>query len=412
MGGKDEWDMQSLLQRVPKILVVLSTVQKARRDKLYGILRYAKENGPWNVQMLENHPFETRFHAFQNWQPDGVICDSSIFPPDGYAQEEQPEAIFRHLAKLRVPFVLLDVSPDSSIRRCSRVDLDSAQTSNAVADAFLKQGLRHLAFVGANPDVFWSRDRQEAFSRRAAEAGVPLAVYSCRYPEDWGLECMDMGKWLCELPKPCGIMAAMDIRARQVLDACVQAGVSIPGEIRIIGVDNDETICENTDPSLSSVCADFEGGGYLAASVLHRMMLNPKSPPVRLSYGVKQVVERLSSMNVNTLNGIVTRAVEFIRLNACAGIGVTDVAKAIHVSRRYAEIHFREACGYTIHEAILRQRLDRVCLLLRDTSQPIGEIGERCGFRVESYLKTLFKSRFGCTMSQYRKSERSGVGNR
>jgi LacI family transcriptional regulator len=222
--------------------------------------------------------------------------------------------------------------------------------------------------------------------------------------EDWGLEQSHMREWLLALPKPCGIMVAVDLRAKQVLDTCLAAGIRVPEDIAVIGVDNDEALCENTTPSLSSVLPDFEGGGYLAAELLDRMMRQTQPEPQHLIYGVKRIFHRESSLYIPKSSHLITSAVEFIRLNACAGITVTDVAKQLNVSRRWAELRFREVRGHTILSEIQHHRLERVCALLRETNLPIGTIGERCGYPTETYLKALFKKRFGITMRDYRKN--------
>jgi LacI family transcriptional regulator len=234
-------------------------------------------------------------------------------------------------------------------------------------------------------------------------AGFPCALYKPQHADDWGLEQEYMRAWLTALTKPCGLMAAMDIRGKQVLDTCALAGIRVPEEISVVGVDNDETICENTTPTLSSVLPDFEGAGYMAAELLDRLMRSSKRQAVRLTYDVKRIVHRLSSQDMKQSSRLAVSAMEFIRLNACAGITVTDVVRYLNVSRRFAELRFREARGHSILDEIQSHRLDRVRALLRETDLPIGEIGERCGYLTETYLKTLFKKRFGVTMRDYRK---------
>ena len=198
-------------------------------------------------------------------------------------------------------------------------------------------------------------------------------------------------------------MAAMDIRGKQVLDACAFAGIRVPEEVSVIGVDNDETICENTTPTLSSVLPDFEGSGYLSAELLDRLMRSESHRVVHLTYDVKRIVHRLSSQDMKNSSRLAVSAMEFIRLNACGGITVMDVARHLKVSRRFAELRFREARDHSILDEIQYQRLERVRALLRETTLPIGAIGERCGYPTETYLKTLFKKRFGITMREYRK---------
>jgi len=382
--------MSKFLSAIPRVLVVLSTVHKPRRDKLQGILQYARLHGPWDVQTVEAHPYITRVGSLKHWQPAGIIKDGTYPPP------------FRNpLALRRIPTVLVDTDGRRS-QRCCCVDHDSRQTAAGVADYYLRLGLEQFAFVGSVPRCFWSVARAEGFVGRLAQHGHGCTVYQPKHGRDWGLEQEHMRRWLLGLPRPCGIMAAMDLRAKQVLDTCRIAGIRVPDEMVVIGVDNDETICENTTPTLSSALPDFERGGYMAAELLDQLMRNARRKPVRLTYGLNRIVARQSTQRFRVSNPVASAAVEFIRLNACAGITVRDVATHLRVSRRLAELRFREACGRSILEEIRHCRLERVCLLLRETNLPISEIGERCGYETETYLKTLFKASFGMTMRAYR----------
>ena len=45
--------------------------------------------------------------------------------------------------------------------------------------------------------------------------------------------------WLQALPKPIGIIAVTDARARQSLQAGIMAGITVPEEVAIVGIDND-----------------------------------------------------------------------------------------------------------------------------------------------------------------------------
>ena len=115
-----------------------------------------------------------------------------------------------------------------------------------------------------------------------------------------------------------------------------------------------------------------------------------------------RVVQRKSSLFIPQSGHLLASALEFIRLNAGAGIRVSDVVHYMNVSRRYAERHFRSVFGHSILEEIQRQRLERVCALLRATNLPIGDIGARCGYGSDIYLKVLFKKTYGMTMREYR----------
>ena len=386
--------MQKFFKKIPRVLVVLTVVQKAHRDKLQGILKYARLNGPWDVQTFEDRPYITKLGALKTWHPDGIITRDT----------DRTLTTLSTIRMRKFPTVILDaISP--CCRNCPSVSHNPHSVGDPVADFYMQQGFQHFTFVDAVPSSEWSSDRARAFANRLAKNGHTCVVYTPASTEDWGLEQKHMQKWLLSLTKPCGLMTALDLQAKQVLDTCLNAGIRVPEEIAVIGVDNDEMLCENTVPSLSSVLPDFEGGGYLAAELLDQLMRRRKLKPVNLTYGIKRIVHRQSSQyNVRPLNRLAASAVEFIRLNACAGIAVADVARHLRVSRRLAELRFREACGRSLLKEIQFRRLDRVCALLRETSLTMGDISERCGYRAETYLKVLFKKRFGMTMTEFRRN--------
>ena len=379
-------------QPFPRVLVVLPSAQKACRDKMAGILRYSYLHGPWDVQTLGDNLNISQLHAFNVWQPDGIILGD---PAD--------ESLLRILRR-RIPVVQLDVSVSP---RYPTIWHDSRLIAEAAADHLLQLGLPHFAFIGSVPTATtspWAQTRAEAFAARLAAAGHSCHRYAPVHPEDWGLEQRHIKAWLLGLPKPCGIMAVHDPHAKQVLDICLTVGLRVPDEIAIVGVDNDLLVCENTTPTLSSVFPDFEGSGYLAAETLDKLLHGAKDVPRQVFYGIKGVVLRQSSLCVGPASRLIASAVEFIRRNACSGIGVPDVVAHCKASRRHIENHFRTALRHSILDEIQRHRLEHICTLLRETSRPIGEIGESCGYNSDTYLKALFKCRFGMTMRDYRKA--------
>lgn len=385
--------MSAYLKAIPRVLVMVApTSQKVLREKTRGIMRYARLHGPWEVQVLDDSPFVAKLGSLRNWQPDGMITRHSAEELAGWLAGTR-----------RIPTVFFDASPSAAGGRTA-VHHDVRTASEAVADAFVRQGLRHFAYVASasEPQPFWSSERGESFAARLRHHGFGCAVYRPGHARDWGLEQRRLSAWLCALPKPCGLFAAFDPLAKQVLDTCLAAKIRVPEEIAVIGADDDETICENTVPSLSSVQSDFEGGAYLAAELLDRLMRRKIRRPVTLTYGFKQIVFRHSSQYVPNMSRRVSGALEFIRLNACEGIAVEDIARHLRVSRSHLEKQFKKALGRSVLDEIQARRLERLCALLRETSLPIGEIGARCGYATETYLKRLFKRRFGMTMRAYR----------
>ena len=203
-------------------------------------------------------------------------------------------------------------------------------------------------------------------------------------------------------------MAYSDTRAQTVLDACRMAHLRVPEQIQLVGVDNEIEICENMQPTLTSILPDFDGGGYLAAQLLDDILSRRKRPrkPVNLAYGVKEVVIRASTQDLKGGGRLVTLAREFIRLQAHEMITVADIAAHLNVARRTLEMRFREILGNGVAEVLRRERLNRVARLLRETDRSISDIAYDSGFASPTHLMAAFKQFTGMTMKEWRTSLR------
>jgi LacI family transcriptional regulator len=212
--------------------------------------------------------------------------------------------------------------------------------------------------------------------------------------------------WIKNLPKPVGIMACFDILGRQVLEACRQIEAAVPDDVAVVGVDNDELLCELADPPLSSVAPDAHRTGYVAAELLDQLMSGKSVPPHGHFIEPLAVVVRASSDVLAIEDPDVSHAMRFIRERACDGINVQDVLQSVPLSRRVLEGRFRKLVGRTPHEEIDRVRLDRVKELLRESELPLTEIAVRTGYEHVEYLSVVFKKRTGQPPSEYRKLHR------
>ena len=153
------------------------------------------------------------------------------------------------------------------------------------------------------------------------------------------------------------------------------------------------------------MCGNIDDGKLKMENVRNRSGI-PHSPfsilNSTLYAGVKQVVRRESTAELSHSGKLVQRALAYIRKNALRGISVGDVAKHLHISRRLADLRFRELQGTTIGETIISARLEEVKRLLRETKEPIDAIAARCGYENPNYLKNLFKRRFAMPMREFR----------
>ena len=379
------------------ILVVVAEMGHNTQREIAGVRNYARRAG-WSVDIVEgrhfgNRPDFARWIDF--WRPDGLIVDPE------YARR----ALADKAAK-RLPMVIWDASMASGLpKRCPRVASDPEDIADAVARELLRTGHPHSAFVPALKTPPWSRHRAVAFA--AAMEGFGRAVAEFRpAPEDSGDAHRfreGLARFLTSLPKPCGVFAANDATAALVASACAECGLAIPDDIALVGVDDSEEYCERGQPTLTSVRRDIEGGGTAAAELLAAMVRG--GAPGRVArYGVERVVRRASTSVLRVRDGRVSRALEWIRLNAASPIDVADVVAEMGCSRALAFLRFRQATGHTILDEIHARRLDLAKTLLKE-GVPIDSIPERCGYVRGPHLGILFKRATGLTMRKWRASQ-------
>jgi len=207
-------------------------------------------------------------------------------------------------------------------------------------------------------------------------------------------------------------MACYDLRGQQLLDACRRCAIAVPDEIAVIGVDNDELLCELSDPPLTSLIPNTHRTGYDAAALLDELMSGKRPPAQAHLVPPVGVATRQSTDVVAIEDRSVAMAMRHIREHACDGINVKDVLRAAPQSRRRLESAFRRLFGRTPHEEILRLQLDRAKHLLVATDLPLSEIAERAGFAHVEYLSVVFKKQFGVPPSRYRARNRPGRSGR
>ena len=395
--------MARIVKKMPIVMVLLEMSNKINRDRMQGMLRYERLYGPWRLHIVEGKRFEQPSRDLKSLGVDGIIAGTTL--------TELLEPVMR----VHVPTVLFDplnpVAAESyPLFRYSAVCCDSLAVGRVGAEYLMEQGFTQFAFVGDIWESNWALRRRDGFVKRLAKAKLGCHVYDAPTEaarSDWGVEQKVMASWLAGLPTPLGLRAANDVRGRQVLDTCQMADISVPDQIAVLGVDNDELICATTNPPMTSILRDTEGSGYYAAQVLDSLMRGRSRKRETLLYGPLRVVGRQSTEKLQFVDRLAVRAVEFIRINAGIGMNVTDVVKHLKVSRRLAELRFRQAVGHSIHGELQNARLAQVRRLLRETDLSVSEITDHCGYESESYLGLVFRKQFNMTMRQFRTTSRS-----
>ena len=386
----------------PKVALLIETARGYGRQLLRGIVRYARLHGPWGFYVSPGD-FEQALPKMQQWGGTGII-----------ARIETPK-IAEAILAAGLPTIALDLSDgqlraDHPLSRFSEISSGSREAAQMAAKHLLERQLRHYAFVGIAGRV-WSRRREEGFCKRIRAAGFEPHVYTPpRRLQDrgWDREQTVLAQWLRTLPKPVGLLACNDDRGREVLEACRAADVNVPEEIAVLGIDNDELLCELADPPLSSVAFNAERGGYLAAELLDRMMRRQLRKSRRLVVEPLHVVARRSTDMSALEDQDVAGALRFIHHHAGQPIRIDDVVDHLQVSRRTLEIRFQRALGRTVHAEIQSARLERAKRLLLETDMQMPKVAEVAGYGSASYLIQVFRQEFGMTPARYRLQVRNG----
>jgi LacI family transcriptional regulator len=201
-------------------------------------------------------------------------------------------------------------------------------------------------------------------------------------------------------------MACNDDRGQRVIEACLISGLQVPDEVAVVGVDNDELVCGLSNPPLSSVALNFERAGYESAEALHRMIRGLDIAPRKIVVRPAEIVMRHATNILAVTDPLVAQAVRFIRQNCCAAVSVTDVSRAVAVSRRALEKRFRQALDRSVLSEIRRCRVEHIAQLLTHSSQPIAEVAEQLGFDGPQHIARYFRAEKGVTPREFRKASR------
>lgn len=212
------------------------------------------------------------------------------------------------------------------------------------------------------------------------------------------------------LPRPLGVLASLDLRGQQVLAACRLVGLAVPDDVAVIGVHNDELLCELCDPPLSSVMPNAQRAGHLAAELLARSMAGRRLPVVLHEIAPLGVAARQSTDAGAVGDAKIAGAVRFMRQQAGAGANVGDVLRAVPMARTALERRFKAALGMTPHSHLRKLRIERVKELLVGTSLPVGEIATATGFEHTEYLSAMFRRECGLSPREFRAKHRGNSG--
>jgi LacI family transcriptional regulator len=385
-----------------RIALIYDTTLSYDLNVMAGVVAYARDCTDYNICIEEYTLREQRPPRLGSWDGDGII-----------ANFDDP-MVSRVVLEQKLPAVGFGSTGNG---RCSSTPsvpyflINNKMISSIAADHLLNLGFRQFGYCGYPKTAMnsWSEARGKSFASHLQRRGFLCDVYIDRQktlPHWTGVQ-ISLAKWLSALPKPVAIMAANDNRARHVLEACRSLNLRVPDDVAVMGVGNDELLCQTGRPPLSSVDPGAKRLGYEAVKLLDGIICGRKPRRRRFVIDPTEVVTRQSTDVVAIDDPIVGKAVSFIQEHAYANIKVPKVVEAVAVSRSKLETRFNKALGYSIHTAIRQVQLERARKLISSTSLPLKEIAANVGFQTVQHMTVLFGRTFGRSPGRFRKLQLS-----
>jgi LacI family transcriptional regulator len=376
-----------------RVAIIFQLWQNYDRGILQGIAAYVREHRTWSVFVEEDE--HQRIPTMDEWDGDGLIVNFDN------------QKVARAIQGIEKPIVGVGGGFGWRARNniVPYVTTDNLSIGKLAAEHLMARGLKHFAFCGYSPTRTngWVASRARAFMECLASKGHRCHVFKGHQtaPEHWEQLQSKMIAWLRKLPTPIGIMGCYDYRARHVLEACKTAGIRVPEEVAIIGVDND-AICELADPPLSSIEQGRFQIGYTAARLLDEMMAGRKPRLKQFVIPPIGVFSRQSTDLLCVADPKVSRALRIIREQACSGLQAEELADRLKISRSSLDKRFKRSIGRTVDRDIRRARLERATELLTRTNLPLRKVARESGYGNEQYLNAVMRATFHCTPMQYR----------
>lgn len=282
-------------------------------------------------------------------------------------------------------------------------------TGRLAAQFFIEKGYKHFAFYGYK-DTVWSDERCEGLYEGIKEAGYSKNFYTYTNQQLetlWYYDTTPLLNWLNQLPQQTAVFCCDDNQGNKITEICKSNKIQIPEHLAVLGVDNDTTLCELSDPPLSSIHLDIEAGGYETAELIMNLMKQKDFQPQDVIIKAISIINRASTNSFATNDIYINEALEFIHSNLDKALNVTDLVKKLPLSRRLLEMRFKKVTGRSVYNYIIYNRIEEFARKIHETDKPINEIATEMEFYNYSNLVQQFKQIKGCTPTEFRKRNKA-----
>lgn len=378
----------------PRIAVSFDPSRWYLRGALRGVTRFAEEQGGWDMLLLRYHTYPLPMANLAN-EVDGLLLDAS-------------ESSVEIATTTDLPAVSLALHP--RLTDYAHVTHQYEQIGRNAAIALTERGLSQLAvFTTGEPFRLDAIELVKGFQLQAEAVFAHFELFDTgprtHARGRWFLEDQlnDLADWVRQLPHPCGVLAVDDEHAYRLVWACRKAGIHIPEDIALIGVGNDEFLCDTAHPSISSTIINREEAGYQAAQRLaHLLAGTTEVDSLRLA--PLGILHRQSTNILAIDDPVTAAAMRFIWDNRDRPLNVDDVADHVLVSSRTLHRRFLKYLNRTPGDILRKSRLDQVCHLIVSTDLLLVDIAVRFGFSSVSQLSRDVLKHTGMRPRELRRS--------
>jgi len=358
------------------------------RDAFRGIVEYTRSlSGRFDVVLQDRTAWRER-------KPAGIIALI-------HNREEQ-----KKLRAGRLPVVNLgEQIPGITF---PTVMTDAREIGRLAALHLLDAGFCRFAYCGERGILFQQR-RSLSFVQMLQSKGKACECYfSVSRPSrrQQLIEKKRLTQWVARLPVPVGILCGSDWAASRIYDACKEMRVNIPCDVGLVGVDNDDFLCETYTPPLSSVDTQARKVGYEAAALLFRLLDGKPAPSQPVLIPPLGLIQRQSSDVFISNDPHVSTVVRYIRQHIEVPLEVAMLLKLVPLSRRVLERRFYQRLGWSMRAEIHRCKIERIKQLLIGSRLSIEKIASQTGFPSPSHMSSLFRKKAGLTLRDYRARSR------
>ena len=401
MSKSDGYDIifsMAVERQQRRILVVIPTSTLTQRQLLEGLLEYAHESasGAWQFHLDLHDLNRQHVRDLKSWECSGIIA---------YILSDRER---REFIDSGLPAVFIEPTLSKPLPRQPRNVVtfinEHAAEGRTAARYFVERQYASFAYIGTSKPTFWSNERMNGFTEQLAESGFKPRIYPAlpmHAQNDFALETDRLTRWLKRLPQHTALFCVHDRRAQQVVATAISAGLRVPNDIAVLGVDNDELLCRMTVPSISSIPVDDHKRGMAVGKAMDDLLEGRKTERTVITRH-DTVITRTSTDAQAIDDPFVARAVAHVRSHIYERTSLPELAKIAGCSKTILNLRARRTLGHTIADEITRIQLDAAAEQLMSTRRNIDDIARDCGFCSASHLGLRMKATRGITPSELR----------